>query len=719
MKYLFIILLLFFYPSFASAKCDFKTSAKIEGLKNPSDILNIRIDIPKSGKFFRNAFKILTSASQTPHIPADLKQETFKANIVVTYSFGTCSYKAKIKQNGDFRDHIKLLQGGHVLRSLNIKLIDGNILNAVKFKLLIPQTRNGSSEVLGSLIMKKLGFISPETFEVDASINGVQSKMLFQEGIRKELLEKNNRREGPIFEGDETIIYSSLYPDANNNLKAIVNPKNEHWALALANLSNDNWFIKGKSSENIALRAFGRLQAAYLPNASFYNLTNRMIIKLNHKDNFDFDDYLFSLFSMNASHGAFLNNRRFYFNTFTDSFEPIYNDGNIDFQKKIIVQDGEIIVPKDGDNINTAIALDVAFKNTYDATLIINKIKQLPKNKFLFSDFIKRTKLDTQKSKQFFDKALMSLIDNSSLLEKALKKSSYTNEVIEKEINNHFDNYKDLQLKNKMPQKLIVSLMKNTNGYLARYSNNEVVSLKAGDVAKIISKNLLNDRRHVLLNVFNSSSSLMSKNRKFPVFPGKVFASDGIAVDFDSENKIINFKQTDSKDWVFISEADLKDWSLNFGGLKVKETARVKNKQRFNSFGLTGCLNFYNVSFDNTSIVGSGGHCEDNVNIVMSTGKLANIKVSNAYSDAVDLDFSDLVVNKMDIHVATNDCLDLSGGNYKINIFSGFRCGDKGISIGENSNLIVTKSLVDTALIGVSSKDLSSVFLNHANFLNV
>ena len=32
--------------------------------------------------------------------------------------------------------------------------------------------------------------------------------MLFQEDIQKELLEKNNRREGPLFEGDESLLWS-------------------------------------------------------------------------------------------------------------------------------------------------------------------------------------------------------------------------------------------------------------------------------------------------------------------------------------------------------------------------------------------------------------------------------------------------------------------------------------------------------------------------------
>ena len=44
------------------------------------------------------------------------------------------------------------------------KLNNGNILNSIKFKLLIPQTRNNHNEILGTLITKELGFLT-DTFE--------------------------------------------------------------------------------------------------------------------------------------------------------------------------------------------------------------------------------------------------------------------------------------------------------------------------------------------------------------------------------------------------------------------------------------------------------------------------------------------------------------------------------------------------------------------------
>ena len=48
-----------------------------------------------------------------------------------------------------------------------------------------------------------MGFLSPETRNLDVKIGERQIKYLFQEKLAKEMIEKNYRREGPILEADE------------------------------------------------------------------------------------------------------------------------------------------------------------------------------------------------------------------------------------------------------------------------------------------------------------------------------------------------------------------------------------------------------------------------------------------------------------------------------------------------------------------------------------
>ena len=60
---------------------------------------------------------------------------------------------------------------------------------------------------------------------------------------------------------------------------------------------------------------------------------------------------------------------------------------------------------------------------------------------------------------------------------------------------------------------------------------------------------------------------------------------------------------------------------------------------------------------------------------------------------------------------SSNDCLDVSGGQYFIK--DGFlkNCFDKGLSVGEKSNVIVDSLRVESANIAVSVKDYSTINL--------
>ena len=84
--------------------------------------------------------------------------------------------------------------------------------------------------------------------------------MLFQEKSEKELLEKNKRREGPIFEGDEELLWR--YKDFDFF---------ELDNVSLAKLLNENWFNKGNTHQFITLKSFQKLQNAYLESVTIKN----------------------------------------------------------------------------------------------------------------------------------------------------------------------------------------------------------------------------------------------------------------------------------------------------------------------------------------------------------------------------------------------------------------------------------------------------------------
>ena len=52
------------------------------------------------------------------------------------------------------------------------------------------------------------------------------------------------------------------------------------------------------------------------------------------------------------------------------------------------------------------------------------------------------------------------------------------------------------------------------------------------------------------------------------------------------------------------------------------------------------------------------------MNFVNVTGEIDLVSATNSFSDALDVDFSELKINEIKIISALNDCTDFSSGNY-------------------------------------------------------
>ena len=73
---------------------------------------------------------------------------------------------------------------------------------------------------------------------------------------------------------------------------------------------------------------------------------------------------------------------------------------------------------------------------------------------------------------------------------------------------------------------------------------------------------------------------------------------------------------------------------------------------------------------------------------------------------------------KIEISSAGNDCIDFSYGSYFIENTVLKNCKDKGISVGENSNLTLNKAKVSETNIGIASKDSSIIKVHHIDKIN-
>ena len=87
--------------------------------------------------------------------------------------------------------------------------------------------------------------------------------------------------------------------------------------------------------------------------------------------------------------------------------------------------------------------------------------------------------------------------------------------------------------------------------------------------------------------------------------------------------------------------------------------------------------------------------------------------------DGLDVDFSNIVVNRANIKNSKNDCLDLSFGQYILKKINLSGCGDKGLSVGEKSFVELDYIKIKNSNIGIASKDSSITKLKNANLENL
>ncbi len=133
------------------------------------------------------------------------------------------------------------------------------------------------------------------------------------------------------------------------------------------------------------------------------------------------------------------------------------------------------------------------------------------------------------------------------------------------------------------------------------------------------------------------------------------------------------------------------------------------NTLDYNGWTLTGAVNFYESDVDILNTDFDNNLCEDALNIIRSEFNLKNCLFENIFADAFDSDFSDGNVIKTVFRNIGNDAVDFSGSKIYIDSCKIINAGDKAISAGEVSEIIVKNTLVKSSNIGFASKDNSVV----------
>ena len=311
-----IILFFFIFSSYSFAECFNHNPNEKKILKN------FEINIQDQRKFFKNISELYISGTKSMSNESTSfafidkkKKRKYASEILVNYkNNGLCKFKAKIRIHGDLFDHIELVNGNPI-PSLRVKLDEGNINGITRFILLRPRTRGYDNEIFITTILRQLKFLAPRTFKTNVKLFNQEVEYLFQESLKKEFLENNNRVEGPILESNEDF----------------ENPKIQQ----MTKISNKEWIKSNYIKANISLEALHNYNLFFLKS---YKLRNNKfysdeILRFNEGDllkneylNIGVFDAL--MYATGSSHHLSYDDRRFYYDPILSQFEPIYYDGN-------------------------------------------------------------------------------------------------------------------------------------------------------------------------------------------------------------------------------------------------------------------------------------------------------------------------------------------------------------------------------------------------------
>ena len=662
-------------------------------LKKFPDSIKINLDSKATKAFIKNSTRAFFS---TRDDTINFENNSWiKAQIQIDDTI----YFGEIKRHGGMKSHLD-----PPFSSLKVKL-KKNYKGIREFILFIKDSRDFEKEIFWTTVIEELGFPSPLSFLSNVEFLGKQKTYLIQEKIGKEFLENYGIGDLPIVEYDERQMWSNIQSKNKNN----ENLNLQDWTddLLFYGKIDNSRFVKNDNALKIAQKAVHHIN---------YNF--------QLSENFQIYNELHQIYSKNA---LYPNNRKFVYNPMYNILTPIYYDGGYwSFDIKNTKCDENKILNKTKNvteifnkkfksrlNKHLICAANDIFKKYSDLNWKEKRYKHLinfqyeifpskkdnfvnlPDNcygylKYEYTKCLVNDNLEQKFATVFFqeneDFLLCSFektknqIQNCRKIEdfETIKKIVSGNKEPEKLLTNKFNFkkgfYEDVEKKYNLNIGILHSEKKQKNQF-------EIIDIKNKDFNKIIlDKNKtyilnLNDREYkkykfdITFNNQNSRLIIIGKTNKFDSFHFK-------------SNLNVNL---------------------------------VNSAFRYDENKLTGCVTFLDVHFEGGNIFSDNMFCEDNINIIRGEGKLDYVKLRDSKFDALDIDFSKITIENINVYQSGNDCVDISYGVYNFKNIDLNKCGDKGLSIGERSNADVINFKSKNTNIAVASKDSSKVFISKSN----
>tara|TARA_B100000900_G_scaffold408811_1_gene423681 strand:- start:1644 stop:3983 length:2340 start_codon:yes stop_codon:yes gene_type:complete len=678
-----------------------------------NNLKSIKIEFKNYKKWSENGLRILNIQHKKNFIPQKYKKR-FNANIIVYhYDKNICQYGARIRQSGDHFDHIKF-KNGNIVQSLDVHLDKGNILGVTKFKLFIPSTRNANSEIIITKLLKDLGYISPKTFLLDSNLNGKKLKFLFQEKASKELVENSLLKDAPLYEGNENLIIGT-----SKNKEVIFNKK-----LTFVKQINSNW-IRSDLRKNISVEGLTKLNEVYFKNILNFSNKNKKIdqVTLDYKKLSNGDERHFEYLTIydalinavNGGHALIPHNRKFYYEPFSRKFFPVFYDASPGSAYRSLLGWRTKIKKLNNDQFKWGLSKNA----TIGSNMALYKLNQIDNEKF-YNDLKDRG--ISYKKKEYLE------------VIEAIK----ANLKVISDVNDNDNNNYEINLKEYLA--FVKEDTRDFNIFYSDKSNYFICEKQLGSCSAIIleTKNfqnlingelnyqnkkslylgeLLHNGENFVFNNFEDRDNKKINTKKIIFNENKIYikSSNDLNIKLNEKEKSLKIEAS-SDDWVVIEDSTLKDLNINIEYLENKQ--KNNSIDRFNKYFLTGCINIINSKMTNLKIDVKNAKCEDAINIVNSKGKISSINIKNSAFDGLDMDFSDIEINKLFVENSGNDCADFSLGTYNVISANLINCGDKGVSVGEKSKASIKKLEVSISEIGVASKDGSKVLIDESLITN-
>jgi hypothetical protein len=586
----------------------------------------------------------------------------FSGNISFKKNKKFKKYKIRLRIVGDWKDHTNI---NSLISSLQIRIQDGNIGGITKFRLYLPETRKNNNEILWSVIHEELGLPTLYRKMVMVNINNNIYRAIFEEVPSKEFLERWSIRESPIIEYDERQIWLDRYYKKINRLGS----KIERYKVDNIN------FIKTNIDTLIAQKSFNIKETEIIKN---FNRLNQEV----------------------APHGLVVHNRKFIYDPIYNIHLPLYFDGMVNIDQKNSCEKLNKLKWNDSKSKENTL---------FESIVREYKIRLLDKSYDVEECFIKNIIL---KNNFDFKQIIASEIENA-----ILNKNNYFYQYDEEDFQKYNFKFYGYDVKN---SKFCIG----DNAKLKNCRN-----LNFDQIRYLFSGKLNLENQNIPFNIgfFNKKkkeNTLTNNLLKFDLdkdynYIAKSFTNNFILINKNHEKKTKLEFELMPESRIIIINSNLINIDISVNSIKSKSISNLEVESRYNQNLLTGCLTLIDSKFKNVKLKSNGTNCEDDINIVRSSGEIDHIEIKNSSYDAIDFDFSNIKINNIKITNSGNDCIDFSFGIYLISEADLNKCKDKAISVGEKSIFLGKNINAQNSEIGIANKDSSDSYIDKISIKNV